>query len=177
MMIINILPDSIKKEVKLNLINLKIKNLFLFFTVTTCLCGMLYLGGLLFARINYYNIIHSSNLLLKSTETNTVKVKEINSQMLAIEKIQNEFTSWSDLLKYFSANLSGNIKINQLRGDKISKQLIITGTAKTRDDLLALKNQLESAPYLTKIDFPIKNLLEKENINFEITAEFLNYEF
>lgn len=174
---LNILPSEIKNEIKLNLVNLKIKNILLFLTIITCVCGISYLFGMLFIQINYYNLIRSSDLLQRNVQTNTTKIKEVNSQMASLEKIQNEFVYWSNLLKYFSENLGSGIKINQIRCDKVNKTFAITGFAFTRDDLLAFKNKIEETPFLDKINFPIKNLLERENIIFEITAQLKSYEF
>ena len=47
------------------------------------------------------------------------------------------------------------------------RTLQIVGKSKTRDDLLKFKTNLETSPLIREIQFPLSNLLLKENIKFE----------
>ena len=55
--------------------------------------------------------------------------------------------------------------------DSTNRNIKLQGIAKQRSDLLELKSNLEKSTLYNSIDFPIKNLLEKENIIFEINAK------
>ncbi len=50
-------------------------------------------------------------------------------------------------------------------------------TANTRNDLLVFKKLLEDSHIFSDINLPFSSLLEKNDINFEIKAKILSYEF
>jgi hypothetical protein len=91
-------------------------------------------------------------------------------QFGVISKIQGDFIPWSFLINELSKNIKNDISLNGLNIDKNKKTAILTGQAGTRESLLDLKEYLENTAYFNNVSFPIKNILEKENIAFEIIA-------
>jgi len=51
------------------------------------------------------------------------------------------------------------------------QELNIKGVAQNRDILIDFQNNLEELSYFNDINVPISSLLQKENINFEITGQ------
>jgi len=64
-----------------------------------------------------------------------------------------------------------NITFYRLNFDLATKTVKINGKAGERSGLLELKDNLEKSGNYSDIQFPLKNILEKENINFEINAK------
>jgi Tfp pilus assembly protein PilN len=64
-----------------------------------------------------------------------------------------------------------SISYNQIKFFFQQKTIELSGTAKTRNDLLSLKNSLEKAGWIKKINLPMDNLVDKENNQFQITIE------
>jgi hypothetical protein len=54
---------------------------------------------------------------------------------------------------------------------------ILFGVAETRNNLLIFKKILEESEILSGIELPFSVLLEKNNINFEIKAKIISYDF
>lgn len=122
--------------------------------------------------------IIQSSLITKSTQDYVQKVKDINTQIDEIAEIQKNNVEWSRLLNYLSEqSLKNSIDFNKINIDKKTNTITLNGKCGTRDDLLALKNSLESIEDFEEINFPIKNLLDKENISFDISLKIKNYEF
>jgi len=176
MLKLNILSPELKNDIKLkNIYAILKKSLFFIFLSTTIYAVVLVVSN--FYLKNHYSII--------SLEYNQIKEKnndidneiiQINKQIDQIQKIQESKVNWLKLIEHISKNSSNDIKYNRIAMSK-SSGLILVGNSRTRESLLQLKNYLESTSFLTEINFPIQNLLEKENINFEIKAKLSNYEF
>jgi Tfp pilus assembly protein PilN len=61
-----------------------------------------------------------------------------------------------------------NINIKNLDID--SNKISITGWAKSRDELLLFKNNLENSELFNGVNIPLENLLQKDNVDFNIKA-------
>lgn len=96
---------------------------------------------------------------------------DLNRQLILANNIQLKYIKWSNLIKSFSSNISDGIILNNLEFDTTNKKLNIKGVAKNREQLVDFQNNLEELSYLNDIKIPISNLLQREDINFEITGE------
>jgi len=52
-----------------------------------------------------------------------------------------------------------------------NNKILLTGSAKLRDQLLVLKNNLESSELFSNVEIPLENLLKKEGVDFNIKAD------
>jgi len=177
MLSLNIIPDEIKKEIKLFNILTIVKNYFYIIFIFLCIYSCVFLIFKL-ALINHFNeTVDRSNFISKKTEDNSNKIRGVNSLLNSVERVQNDFVAWSNLLSYVGQITDDAISMKQIKVSKTEGTIILSGNAATRDALLKLKNEIEKSAYFKDLDFPIKNILEKENINFEITAKIKSYEF
>ncbi|MCK4540166.1 hypothetical protein KAU09_03365 [Candidatus Parcubacteria bacterium] len=174
---LNILPKKIKNDIKLIIFDKFIKKItgiiFLFIII---------FSGILFAAKFYLHLyfeetIEKNASTSKSTEDYLKKVKEINNKIDYITKIQNNNIDWTNTILHISKAINNNIKINKININKSDNTLSLSGNAKTRDSLLLLKNSFEKYENFSEIKIPIKNLLEKNDIDFEITTTINSYEF
>ena len=174
---LNILPTSLKKENRLKIIFFSLKKFLYVIIILICLYATLLLILRFILELHYIKTVNENAQLSKTTETYTRHVKEINKEIVNIDSIQKNFTRWSQFIVYLSNNANSNIRFEELTINKAKNTLTIQGFAPTRNDLLSFKETLEKSTFLSEINFPIRNLLEKENIDFEITANFISYEF
>lgn len=135
-----------------------------------CLIAMM----LLFSRLimlSYFNrIVDETSLISRNSQSYNIRVREINSKVNSVEQIQKDFLVWSRVFSYLSDISDEEISFSSIKLNKDGASIKTGGVAKTRDALLDLKNKIESSDYFTKIDFPLENILEKNNITFEINA-------
>jgi Tfp pilus assembly protein PilN len=99
-------------------------------------------------------------------ETYEEKFKQTNVLMQAMKKIQLGHLHWQQFFQQLSEIVPDNIYISDLSTKDFT--VFIIGKAKTRDDLLNLKNKLESAPCFKNINVPLSNLVVKNNVDFQI---------
>ena len=88
-----------------------------------------------------------------------------------METIQNNFIPWSNLLKITADITPEDIGLYYLKISLEEQTIKIKGQAGQRASLLDFKEKMAAAAIFEEIDFPLKNILEKENINFEINAK------
>ena len=72
----------------------------------------------------------------------------------------------SDILAELSKAISTGISLTNLSFQKQGKEISLSGTAMTREDLLALKQNLEENESFQEIYFPASNWVNPININF-----------
>lgn len=99
------------------------------------------------------------------------KIQKVNKDLKNIDEAQNSFFTWTTYLAETLKTLPTGISLNGLDFNKENKNLIVQGMAKTRADLLILKDNLTKLPWVKKLDLPASTLTAKENINFIINIE------
>ena len=99
------------------------------------------------------------------------KIQKVNKDLKNINEAQNKFSFWTPYLSETLKSMPESIILNGIDFNKENKELIIQGSAKTRADLLALKDNLTKLPWIKKLDLPASTLTAKENINFIINIE------
>lgn len=117
--------------------------------------------------------INDQESIILHQQGNTLEqsIKELNSQLQTISGIQNGHTNWMSVIFDFAKLVPNNIQISSLTLDKDAKSFDLKGLAKTRESLLQLQSNLESSSQFTKIESPITNITEKDNITFEYTGQ------
>lgn len=173
MITLNLLSDGLKKKIKIRRIYIILKKIDYVLILALLVISI----SLLTAKIilkNYFNkVVEQTTLVTKNSQGYNDKVREINSNINYLSQIQNDFTTWSEILKDIAERTPSNITLSSLKLSKDSKLIKIRGRAATREVLLSLKDNLENSPYIENVEFPLKNILEKENIDFEISANLV----
>ena len=119
---------------------------------------------------NHFNrIVEQTTLTTKYANIFNKDIKDFNKKLKAVEMIQENHTLWInffiDLVKLVPDNI--NLKNITINGNKI----LITGSAKTRDELLNFKENLENSEVMSQVIIPLDNLLKKEDVNFDLKAD------
>jgi hypothetical protein len=170
MLSLNLLSEKIKKENKLNRIYQLIKYFNIAVVFFVSIIAIIILSSL-YVISQYYNNEATRSGLTNSVMQNSSNLAKDSSQFAVISTIQKEFVPWSFLIKELSKNIKDDISLSELLVDRNNKQISITGHAGKRESLLDLKNYMENSQYFHNVIFPLKNILEKENIDFGIKAE------
>ena len=125
----------------------------------------------------YIETIQNSTSITKKGENYEQQVQLINNQIKTAEEIQKDKIDWSYLLIFLSDNAPSGISIKNLSINSEKNNITILGNAIKRENLLAYADILKNNDIFSNVSFPIQNILEKENINFTITAKINNYGF
>lgn len=148
-----------------------IKNLLELILMTISISGMALLGGQWVLQ-DYFNQIAEQIVSVSNRYAATNQdIKKINLTLNQVEKIQKEYYNWTALLSALTEKIPKNIILTALNFDDKNKKIILTGTAAARDDLLALKDNLNTLLWIKPVQIPPTQLTEKNNIQFSFTLE------
>ena len=112
--------------------------------------------------IKVINKLHLKNPNLKKD------IKEFNQKLKTVETIQKDHIAWTNFFIKFSLLVPDDIGIYNLSLNK--DKIVITGLAKTRDQLLKFKENLENSSLFSEVVTPLEDLLKKEDVDFHIKA-------
>ena len=170
MLFLNLLPSKFKKEIKFQELFrtvLKAGNVLMF--ATLIIAATFYISSKILD--NFYEVVNNTNFLMRTHVENPVKVDKVNRKIKDVQKIQNNSFKWANSLQIISHHLPRNVYIESLKIDREKSEVSIEGIALTRQSLVYLKENLQNSQAFTNIDFPIDNILKKENIHFDITVK------
>jgi len=162
---LNLLPPDKKKHLK-KMINFQffktIAEIFLIFLSVT---GIVLLGSQ-WVLEDYYSQLteHIFSISERHSNTNNI-IKEINNNLVKVEKIQKEYINWTPLILEITEAIPANVKISKININQ-KNELTINGLANNRRTLLDLQKTLEEITWLEDFTIPPAQLTEKENINF-----------
>lgn len=171
MLSLNLISEELKKEIKLRHLYLFIKKINLTLIVITIAAAVILLAAKAMLQSGFNEIVSQTTLITKNNQGYKNKVKDINSRINFAEKVQNGFIPWSGLLKTLAGITPEDIVLYYLKINLEEQTIKIKGKAGQRSSLLDLKQKMEALAIFKEIDFPIKNILEKENVDFEINAK------
>lgn len=168
---LNIIPEERKKEISSN--NL-LKNIWQWeFGLSVIL------GVFLLLLLSIYYLL-SFNLAAQKSEIVNEKVREdfekiskfnsdfkiANKQINTDESIQKDQLYWSNLLVKLNDAVPAEISASKLATQNY--QVILAGTAKTRDDLMRMKDNFSREDCFSDVNLPLSNLVSKDNVEFQI---------
>lgn len=120
---------------------------------------------------NYFNEL-TEKLVTDGNQKSdiNVRIKEVNHILKDISLTQKEYIRWSPTIEDIAAVVPLAISIDSMILDKDSGIYTFTGVAATRTDLLDFQKKLQGLPFIAKVELPLSQLTEKEEIPFIITA-------
>lgn len=169
---INLLSPAQKQEIKTKRLYMVIKEMIMLVLLFTAIIAILMVLSRYYLEQQLALLIERNNLQIQANQEINVEILKINKKLDGVGKIQKGFKRWSEFFIKLSAITPNNISYNFLKIYQKDGQaeVQIEGTAKTRQDLLKLKDQLVASKLFDKVDLPTSNLLAKENNNFSINA-------
>lgn len=175
MITLNLVSAGQKKETKLRHIYGFIKTVNLSLIIITIAIAIVLLVAKIILQSKFNDIVNQTTLVTKTNQGYNNQVQEINNKLNFIGKIQDDFIPWSNLITNLAEMTPPNINFYYLKLDSQDQTIKIKGRAGLRSSLLDFKEKMAATAYFKEIDFPIKNILEKENIDFEINAKLNSY--
>ncbi|HPN96829.1 MAG TPA: hypothetical protein PLK35_03605 [Candidatus Moranbacteria bacterium] len=168
---INLLPDYRKEEIE-KAKRLKLTWRFGLFIIIFFLIFFSFLFGIRkILEINFNSIISNQKAGSDSDKYEEIKkydeefsrTNQEVSQVLAIKKDQ---IYWSNLFVILSKASLPGVEFTDIKTKNYKVFLI--GKADSRDNLTALKENLEKSSCFENLAFPLSNLVSKENVDFQM---------
>jgi Tfp pilus assembly protein PilN len=170
MITLNLISEQKKKEIKIKHLHLLLKKIDLVVIIFVCLIAIMILVAKILLQNTFNTTINQTTLITKNAQGSTLKVRDINNKITAVDQVQADFVVWTKLLDQLATSTPDGIIYTYIKADT-DKNIRIAGVAKTRDALIALKSAFETIAMFDKFDFPLSNILQKEDIHFEIITK------
>lgn len=169
MIILNLVPDTLKNEHIKKHVNRVIRNnLFLLFIVATLITILILLGRIYLENKFIESVIETTQTSGRLQSPISQDVNVSNETLKAAKKIQDEFIPWQNLLITLSTITPDKVVINQFQVTQEQNVLRLLGRAQDRESFLLFKENLESDELFADVLSPIENILNKTNINFSL---------
>lgn len=169
---INLLSPQQRQEIHLKRIYIAIKEMTMLFLLFSVIIAILLLASKYYLENQLADLIKRNATQIKQNQEINAAVIEINDKIKTVEKIQKDFTPWSQYIYQITSLTPDEIRFIHININKDNNIINIQGVSKTRDTLLEFKKRLEESNYFYSVELPLSDLLSKtENrFNLSITA-------
>lgn len=145
------------------------EHLELFVLTVTLLAIMHLVGWLMLSRL--FSDLAASTLLINRDFANyNQEIRRLNQLVKTLDRSSRDFVLLSPILWELASILPATVELHAITVDRVAGQLVLLGTAKTRETLLTYQSQLGALSWLKEVNAPPSQLLQKENIDFKIRA-------
>lgn len=125
----------------------------------------------------FYRSLSNNVPLVNSYYSNiNDKIKHINAVVKDANDIQSEYMAWTPLIGLITSSLPNEVRLTSMSFSKANSQFIFSGTAKTRESLLAWQKNIENINcYSTcrmQMTIPAAQLTKKDNISFTLNTSY-----
>lgn len=171
MIVLNLISEELRNEIKLKKLYIILKNSYFVLLILTIVVSIIFLIAKIVLQENFNNVVSQTTLITKNSQEYNSKIREINSKINSISLIQNDYVPWTNILDVLVSTVPDDISFSYLKISQDNKSIKIKGVSATRDSLLLLKTNLEKSNLFLEVNLPLSNILEKNNIYFEIDTK------
>lgn len=122
-------------------------------------------------------LLNSTAQIFQSDVKPITATTELKAEDIAIVNFINatltKTTAWSDFLERLSKTVPAGVNLKTINVNAGSG-VQISGHAAKREQLLQFQNALNDSGLIKNLYSPVKNLLQAQNVDFELTAELPN---
>ena len=168
---LNLIPDAQRER-------LKRERLFLFVhTITGYLVVAIAVATILitasrFMLISHFNKLRSNTSLVNiEHQVFQNNIEEINYKLSVAQSVQKNFSKFSTLIYEVTKLIPEGVILTFVTVDRATGAFRITGIAPTRDALTQTKERLENSRFVTELQAPLSNFLEKEDVDFRFAGK------
>ncbi len=168
---LNLVSPSVKKEIESRRIHFILRQMGGLFVVVSAFMAIYILLGQILISYHFIKTVEQSVQMTKSDEGYGGKTRDLRTQVNHIADIQSDFVAFSHIIEEIMKTVDNNITFSTLNFDRDEESVLFNGNAKTRESLLKFKENLEISKYFDNVELPLANILQKENIKFNIKVK------
>jgi Tfp pilus assembly protein PilN len=169
---LNLLPNPQKKSLRTAQTMAFLQSLALFVMLVALIIASLIFSLKLILEHEVESNARQSHSSFEEYDLLTQQMRGINDYIDRVDDVHGHFVDWSAVLEQL-----GHAAPHGLQFEGITIQpdmtLMVEGSAKTRDDVLAMEKQLNEYPHFIDISSPLSNILQKQNLRFEFRMRFI----
>jgi len=118
-------------------------------------------------------IAATQQVLRSQGDDSNTQIKIMNEQLSQLQVVQKEHVVWPTVLNQLTDTMVPGVTLNSVSFDATIQSFTINGTALTRQNLVSYKEKLSSLPFISNIESPLSDLIQRENINFQFKGKFV----
>lgn len=92
--------------------------------------------------------------------------QKVNAKLAVLGRLEKFNLHWTDVLSALDAVTIEGILVTELATDNL--QMTLIGKAKTRDNLLKFKENIENSECFADAKIPLSDLVKKEDVEFQV---------
>lgn len=171
MLTLNYASEELKNEVKLRRVYNLIRKVTLIFVLVALFLAIIFYSTRLILQNSFNRIVDETTLLTKNSQGYNEKIKIINEKISIVMEIQKSYDNYTTFLDKLGELTTNNIHFTNLKLNLVGQKISLDGRADSRNALTQFKQTLENSKLFTNLKFPIKNISEKKDINFNFEAD------
>ncbi|MFA6424283.1 MAG: hypothetical protein WCV83_03155 [Candidatus Magasanikbacteria bacterium] len=125
-------------------------------------------------QTQFNDLSQSAMLVNKEYSSYNQEIRKLNATIKQFVSANKGYAPLTPKLLELIQKLPNNIKISSLLIDRKTNIVTISGTAQTRDALLAYQASLKDYSWIDLVQTPTSQLFQKDNVSFEIKATTKN---
>ena len=159
---LNLIPESAKERLRLEKLWRTLRSLLLIAALGILLAGIIILTARLILQHQFNRIVNETTLVTGGRHALEDSIRSLNVDLSKANKMLTSAFDWPNFINDFVALLPDGVTITSMTF-VIADESAVSGTARTRDDLLQFKRALEDSALVEKVDLPITDLLARDN--------------
>lgn len=173
-LLINLMPPQKKAELRSAFMFSFMQAMLLFVLVGVCLASFSLLSVRLIMRNNLSEVSRRISPETQEFKSVSETIKAMNAHMKRLDQLNGGFNDWSKLLLAVERDTPPGIALTRFT---VSPTGAVTmgGLGRRRDDVLALRANLENDPAFKDVKSPLSNILQKTDVNFEFTMAYVDF--
>lgn len=169
---LNLLPPANKAALRTGFVFAYVQSILIIVMVMALLAA----GTLAAMRMQvqgvYEDFTARSTTSSREFDTMIEETKAINGYLTRMEAMRMSTTSWSTVLRTVTELTPSGIRISGIRAGATGI-VSVTGTAATREDVLAMRDSLEVSPLFEKVQSPLSNILQQRDVKFDFEMQYV----
>ncbi len=167
-------PTEVRENAKNENINYKLSSIVNYFILFVIFLALSYV--FIWGKIYYDNLNLSKEYAqLQNIETSSkqeeleAQIKKFNSKIATIKSIPLENSLNPNFIEEIMDSADSNISLKEINIES-NKNVKIKGVAKSRNDLIIFKDNLNKLNFMNQINLPITALEKNEDVDFELST-------
>ena len=170
MITLNLVPPDQKNQLKNNRLYQAIQESVTLLFLFAAIISILLLVSRYFLEQQLLETVTANAANIYSNQMVAQKITGLNQELTNSLNIQKGYQPVTPIIAALSYTVPANVAVNNFRFSRQDGAVELSGTAKTRSDLIKFKDYLDDAAWLKNAEIPLSALVPKENNTFSIKA-------
>ncbi|MEK7077943.1 MAG: PilN domain-containing protein [Patescibacteria group bacterium] len=174
---INLLPPLAKGKLHQNLLTRQLNHLGFILAIIFLGGAVFIFNTFIFLKIQTSSLKQTLNVETINADTQKVQdlegeTKNLNNLLLKNQGFRQGSQSSLEIFREIEKVIPAGAKLAAFSWEDVTEKIVLSGRAQTRDDVLAMEKRLKDSLVFEKIESPLANFLEKNNVSFNFVFYF-----